>query len=70
MFKPQKRAVRTILNLNKIESCRGHFKKLDLLTLPAFFYIKVHKKTKKKTEYYIQNDNIHDYNRETGKKLS
>jgi hypothetical protein len=68
MFKLQKRAVRTILNLSKTESCKGHFKKLDLLTLPAFFILKCATFKKKHPEYYIQNDNIHDYNTRNRKK--
>ena len=37
IFSLQKRAIRILINLNRSESCRGHFRDLKVLTLPSLY---------------------------------
>ena len=41
IFRLQKRAVRTMLSMPRTESCRGRFRALNLLTVPALYALKV-----------------------------
>lgn len=69
LFKKQKKAIRLLANKNlRRTSCRGLFKKLDLLTLPSLYILQLallaRKNCKEKT-----NENVHQHDTRNKKML-
>lgn len=58
-FKIQKRIIRTITNTKRTESCRPHFKKLNILPLPCIFIYEVIMFVKKNL---VNNDTLYKFN--------
>lgn len=62
LFVLQKRAVRMIANLKIRESCRGHFKKLNIMTLPSLYMYKTILYLKQHKTDTLKNNNVHKHN--------
>lgn len=60
VFKIQKKALRCIEKVNRLDSCRPLFKKLGLLTVPSLYVYEVVMHVK--TSGVIQNSDVHEYN--------
>ena len=69
VFILQKRAIRIICGLLKRESCRGHFKRLNILTVPSTYVLNSVLYVKKHLKSFKLRDEIHSYNTRGKKKI-
>jgi hypothetical protein len=70
IFKLQKRSVRTIKKLLCGESCRNHFKSLDMLTVPAMFIYSCAMYRRVRPQLYTLNTDLHGYETRNKNKIS
>lgn len=68
IFKLQKRAVRTIRRMGRRDSCRGVFKEMNLLTVPALYCYQVAKWAKFKGDFTLGSQ-VHGHNTRNGNRI-
>jgi hypothetical protein len=61
IFKYKKKAVRYMAGLKYLDSCRGHFHKLNILTIPSVFIFVCAMFKRNYPNYYTNNNDIHKY---------
>ena len=62
VFKAQKRIIRNIVSIGSACSCKPHFKKLKILTLPSVYILTLLVYTFQNRNKFILNKNIHEHN--------
>jgi len=62
IFKQQKKAIRTLASLHYKESCRTHFKKLNILTVPSCFILACLEYAYSRKDTIEKNLDTHNYN--------
>lgn len=62
IFKLQKKAIRTLAGLQHRDSCRNHFRKLKIITLPGCFILTCLEYVHARRDIIIKNADTHSYN--------
>jgi hypothetical protein len=62
IFRPQKRAIRAMMQIPKTASCKQHFKLLHILPLPSLYIYRILVYIKSNLNDFITNSWLHSYN--------